>query len=307
MPIERIVSFLPSATELIFELGFEDKLYGVTHECTYPTSAKLKPRVIESVFDSNKLSSREIDDKITELMSSGQNIFKLNPEELQNADPDLIISQEICQVCSAYTNEVNDAIGFLERKPDVFTINPHDIEGILLTIMDISKKIGAVQKGNDLVETLRMRIKHLKNRNFKHNPSVLAIEWIDPFFTAGHWIPEMIELVGGKNLISKKGEHSRKILLDEIMNIDPELIILMPCGFDIERTMREYKKILQKNSHWNSLRAVKEQKIFVVDSNSFFSKPSLRTITGMEILGKIIQPEIFKELVVPVKSYSKII
>ena len=173
--------------------------------------------------------------------------------------------------------------------------------------MDISKKIGAVQKGNDLVETLRMRIKHLKNRNFKHNPSVLAIEWIDPFFTAGHWIPEMIELVGGKNLISKKGEHSRKILLDEIMNIDPELIILMPCGFDIERTMREYKKILQKNSHWNSLRAVKEQKIFVVDSNSFFSKPSLRTITGMEILGKIIQPEIFKELVVPVKSYSKII
>ena len=307
MPIERIVSFLPSATELIFELGFQDKLYGVTHECLYPINAKLKPRVIESVFDSDNLSSRQIDDKIMELMSSGKNIFKLNHDELVNANPDLIISQEICEVCSAHTNQVNDAIDILEHKPDVLTMNPHDIEGILLTIMDISKKIGAAQEGEDLVGALRTRIKYIKNKNFNRRPNVLAIEWIEPFFTAGHWVPEMIELVGGKNLISKKGEHSRKMLLDEIIKIDPELIILMPCGFNVERTIKEYKNILEKNSEWNSLRAVKEKKVFIVDANSFFSKPSLRTIIGIEILAKIIQPEIFNELKVPVKSYTKII
>ena len=306
MPIERIVSFLPSATELIFELGFQDKLYGVTHECLYPINAKLKPRVIESVFDSDNLSSRQIDDKIMELMSSGKNIFKLNHDELVNANPDLIISQEICEVCSAHTNQVNDAIDILEYKPDVLTMNPHDIEGILLTIMDISKKIGAVQEGEDLVGALRTRIKYIKNKNFNRRPNVLAIEWIEPFFTAGHWVPEMIELVGGKNLISKKGERSRKMLLDEIIKIDPELIILMPCGFNVERTIKEYKNILEKNSEWNSLRAVKEKKVFIVDANSFFSKPSLRTIIGIEILAKIIQPEIFNELKVPVKSYTKI-
>ena len=306
MPIERIVSFLPSATELIFELGFQDKLYGVTHECLYPINAKLKPRVIESVFDSDNLSSRQIDDKIMELMSSGKNIFKLNHDELVNANPDLIISQEICEVCSAHTNQVNDAIDILEYKPDVLTMNPHDIEGILLTIMDISKKIGAVQEGEDLVGALRTRIKYIKNKNFNRRPNVLAIEWIEPFFTAGHWVPEMIELVGGKNLISKKGERSRKMLLDEIIKIDPELIILMPCGFNVERTIKEYKNILEKNSEWNSLRAVKEKKVFIDDANSFFSKPSLRTIIGIEILAKIIQPEIFNELKVPVKSYTKI-
>ena len=307
MPIERIVSFLPSATELIFELGFQDKLYGVTHECLYPINAKLKPRVIESVFDSDNLSSRQIDDKIMELMSSGKNIFKLNHDELVNANPDLIISQEICEVCSAHTNQVNDAIDILEHKPDVLTMNPHDIEGILLTIMDISKKIGAAQEGEDLVGALRTRIKYIKNKNFNRRPNVLAIEWIEPFFTAGHWVPEMIELVGGKNLISKKGERSRKMLLDEIIKIDPELIILMPCGFNVERTIKEYKNILEKNSEWNSLRAVKEKKVFIVDANSIFSKPSLRTIIGIEILAKIIQPEIFNELKVPVKSYTKII
>jgi len=307
MPIERIVSFLPSATELIFELGFQDKLYGVTHECLYPINAKLKPRVIESVFDSDNLSSRQIADKIMELMSSGKNIFKLNHDELVNANPDLIISQEICEVCSAHTNQVNDAIDILEHKPDVLTMNPHDIEGILLTIMDISKKIGAAQEGEDLVGALRTRIKYIKNKNFNRRPNVLAIEWIEPFFTAGHWVPEMIELVGGKNLISKKGERSRKMLLDEIIKIDPELIILMPCGFNVERTIKEYKNILEKNSEWNSLRAVKEKKVFIVDANSFFSKPSLRTIIGIEILAKIIQPEIFNELKVPVKSYTKII
>ena len=307
MTIKRIVSFLPSATELIFELGYEDKLFGVTHECLYPKDAQQKPRVIESVFDPSNLSSKQIDSKIIELTSKKKDIFKLNNEELKNASPDLIISQEICEVCSAYTNQVNDAMKLLENKPEILTMNPHDIEGILFTIIDISKKIGAKEKGEKIVTSLRTRIKNIKNRKFNHRPNVLAIEWIEPFFTAGHWIPEMIELVGAKNLISKKSEHSRKMTLEEIISTDPEIIILMPCGFDVDRTIKEYKNNLQSNTKWNAIKAVKENNIFAVDANSFFSKPSLRTITGIEILAKIIQPDLFEKLEVPGKSYSKII
>ena len=307
MSVERIVSFLPSATELIFELGCGDKLYGVTHECEYPNEAKLKPRIIESVFDSNTLSSKQIDEKITKLMLEGKDVFRLNSINLKDANPDLIISQEICKVCSAYTNQVDDAVKILGKNFDVLTINPHTVKDILQTIIDISKKIQSKQKGERLVESLIKRIDHVQNKKYVWHPNVLAIEWLDPFFTAGHWIPEMVEFVGAKNLISKKGEHSRKMTFEEIKNVDPDIVILMPCGFDVERTIKEYKNTLQKKSKWKTLKAVKEKNIFAVDANSFFSKPSLRTITGIEILGKIIQPEIFNELDVPPKSYRKII
>ena len=294
-------------SELIFELGCQDKLYGVTHECTYPKEAKLKPRVVESVFDAENLSSKQIDNKIIELMSQGKDIFKLNTKNLTLANPDIIISQEICKVCSAYTNQVDDAIEIVGRKLDVLTINPHDIDGIMLTIAEISKKIGVEEKGKKLMESLRDKIEYIKNKEFTHNPKVLAIEWIEPFYTAGHWVPQMIEIAGGKNLISKKGEHSRKIIFNEIKNIEPEIIIFMPCGFGVERTIKEYKNILSTNLEWNTLQAVKEQNIFAVDANSFFSKPSLRTITGIEILAKIIQPMTFNELEVPTDSFRKIV
>tara|TARA_B100000029_G_scaffold428510_1_gene438457 strand:- start:2 stop:925 length:924 start_codon:yes stop_codon:yes gene_type:complete len=307
MPMMRIVSFLPSATELIFELGYQDKLFGVTHECVYPKYAQLKPRVIESVFDPSNLSSKQIDNKIIELTTEKKDIFKLNNKELKNAAPDLIISQEICEVCSAYTNQVNDAMKLLENKPEILTMNPHDIEGILSTIIDISKKIGAKERGEKIVTLLRTKIENIKNKTINHKPNVLAIEWIEPFFTAGHWVPEMIEIAGGKNLISKKSEHSRKIKIEEIINTEPEIIILMPCGFNVDRTVKEYRNNLQNNTKWNTIKAVKENNIFAVDANSFFSKPSLRTITGIEILAKIIQPDIFHKLEVPRKSYTKII
>ena len=307
MNVERIVSFLPSATELVFELGCGDKLYGVTHECEYPNEAKLKLRIIESVFDSNSLSSKQIDEKILELMSEGKEIFRLNAENLKDANPALIISQETCKVCSAYTDQVENAVNILDKKLDVLTINPHNIEDILQTIIDISKKIGSEQQGIKLVRRLIKRINYIKNKKYIRCPNVIAIEWIDPFFTAGHWVPEMIEFVGAKNLISKKGEQSRRMTFDEIKNEEPDIIILMPCGFDVERTIKEYKKTLEDNLNWKTLKAVKDQNVFAVDANSFFSKPSLRTITGIEILGKILQPEIFNELEVPPKSYRKII
>ena len=145
----------------------------------------------------------------------------------------------------------------------------------------------------------------LSKQNHDQKPNVLAIEWVDPFFTAGHWVPEMIEVVGGASAIGKTGEHSRRMTIDEVESTDPDIIIMMPCGFDTDRTIQEYR-VLEKNEKWNNLRAIKNKQVYAVDANSFFSKPSIRTITGTEILAKIIHPEIFDKILVPENSYKLI-
>ena len=303
---QRIVTFLPSATELIYSLGADDKLFGVTHECNYPSDAKTKPRVISSVFDPASMSSKQIDDKICQLMTDGKQIYNLNKENLLNAKPDMIISQDICEVCSAHTEHVKIAMDMLEKKPEVYTMDPHDVDEILVSIMDISKMIGKEKEGNELVESLAKRLEFVKSKTFEERPKVVAIEWVDPFFTSGHWIPEMIESAGGENLISTEKMPSRKMELEEIKEANPDIIIMMPCGFDIKRTVSEYNNVLTNNPDWHELKAVKEKNVYAVDANSYFSKPSLRTITGIEILAKIIHPDVFGDLQLPKNSFVKI-
>ena len=306
MQKKRIISFLPSATELIYELGAQEKLFGVTHECNYPSEATSKPKVIESVFEPEKMSSREIDEKICDLSEKGEDIYKLVTQNVSDAKPDLIISQEICEVCSAYTNQVKNAIDILDEKPEIYSMSPHDINGILKCVTDIAEKINEKKRGNEIVNSLNSRIDKIKDVKISKRPKVLAIEWINPFFTSGHWVPEMIEMSGGENMITKKGEHSRKMGIEEIENENPDVLILMPCGFDVQRTVSEYEKYLKNDLRWNELRAVKERKVFAVDANSFFSKPSIRVITGIEILAKILHPDNFTELEVPNNSFLKI-
>ena len=306
MDFERIVSLLPSATELLYELGEESKIYGVTHECLYPNSAKSKPRIINSVFDPENMNSKQIDEMNTNLLKQGKEIFVLNKNNLINANPDLIISQQTCEVCAAYTNHVEQALRVLKNTPKVLAMDPHNVEDILSTITVVSKLIGKEKEGEDLRYSLQKRIDFIKNQNFDMRPKVLAIEWIEPFFNAGHWVPEMIEIAGGISQIGKIGEHSRRMTLDEVIKSQPEIIIIMPCGFDKRRTISEYKNFLMKNKIWCELDAVLKNKVYAVDANSFFSKPSIRTITGIEILAKIIHPNKFKKLSVPDSSFEQI-
>ena len=306
MVVNRIVSFLPSATELLYEFGVDDKLFGVTHECKYPEGAKLKPQVISSVINSDDLSSNEINTVTCTLLNEGKNIFELNKENLIDANPDLIISQETCEVCAAYTNQVKSALEILPNKPELYSMDPHNLQEIIQSVTKLGQILNKEKKSVEIVNSLERRIQHIQNSEKKPIPKVLAIEWIEPFFTAGHWIPQMIEFAGGINLISKSGEHSRRMDMDEVVNSEPDIIILMPCGFDTDRTVQEYESILHNNPAWNSLQAVKNNQIYAVDANSFFSKPSIRTIDGLEILAKIIQPEKFKNLIVPDNSFSKI-
>ena len=306
MSIDRIVSFLPSATELLYEFGVEEKLFGVTHECKYPDNAKLKPKVISSVINSDELTSNEINSITCTLLRDGKNIFELNKKNLLDADPDLIISQETCEVCAAYTTEVKNALDILPKKPELYSMDPHNLNEIVESVTRLGKILQKEKKASEIVNSLQKRIQNIKNFQNKIKPKILAIEWIEPFFTAGHWVPEMIEHAGGINLISKTGEHSRRMDMIEVENSNPDIIILMPCGFDTTRTISEYNTILKNNPAWNCLNAVKNNQIFAVDANSFFSKPSIRTIEGLEILAKIIQPDKFNDLIVSDGSYSNI-
>ena len=306
MDVNRIVSFLPSATELLYEFGVEEKLFGVTHECKYPDSAKLKPQVISSVINSDELTSNEINTMTCTLLRDGKNIFELNEKNLLNADPDLIISQETCEVCAAYTNEVKNALDILPIKPELYSMDPHNLNEIIESVTHLGQILQKEKKASDIVTSLHKRIQNIQNSQNKIKPKILAIEWIEPFFTAGHWIPEMIELAGGINLISKTGEHSRRMDMIEVKNSDPDIIILMPCGFDTVRTISEYNSILKNNPAWNSLNAVKNNQVFAVDANSFFSKPSIRTVEGLEILAKIIQPTQFDDLIVSTGAFFNI-
>ena len=314
----RIVSFLPSATETLYELGAGSQIVGVTHECKYPPQAGKKPRVIRSSFDPGQMTGREIDNKIVELMHSGKDIYKVDENTLKRVSPDLIIAQGLCEVCSPFTKEIDRAVSLLkDRRPDVLVLDPHDLDDILVSIMDVAEKIGKVREGRMLVASLQKRIDVVRQRSSssssntmimkaKQRPKVLCVEWIDPLFTAGHWVPQIVEYAGGINGLSSTGEPSRRMDIDEAVQLDPDIIVLMPCGFDIEQTLKELP-VLARNEKWKSLQAVKNGNVYAVNANAYFSKPGPRTIVGLEIIAKILHPETSQYIRVPKGSYKKII
>ncbi|MGB6594032.1 MAG: cobalamin-binding protein [Candidatus Nitrosopolaris sp.] len=318
MSSQRIVSFLPSSTEILYEIGAGSQIVGVTHECKYPDDARRKPRVINSSFDASIMNSKDIDQKIIELMQSGRDIYVIDDQKLREAKPDLIIAQGVCEVCAPFTKEINRANSVLGYNPGILVLDPHDLDDILISIMEIAEKVGRVQEGCELVASLRKRIEDIRMRasnrssanvsnNKQNRPKILCIEWIDPFFTAGHWVPQMVEIAGGINGLSSRAQPSRRMHdNDELVKFNPGKIILMPCGFDTYRTLRE-AKTLETREKWKSLQAVQNNEVYAVNAGAYFSKPGPRTITGLEILAKIIDPEGFQNIEVPIDSYCKII
>jgi iron complex transport system substrate-binding protein len=313
---ERIVSFLPSSTEILYEIGAGSQIVGVTHECVYPNDAKTKPRVINCSFDASKMNSKEIDQKIVELIRSHRDIYVIDDQILREAKPDLIIAQGVCEVCAPFSKEINRAASILNYKPDILILDPHDLDDIMTSIMDIAERVGRETEGRNLVVSLQKRIDNVRtrvgqrriSRGEVHNsnkPRVLCIEWIDPFFIAGHWVPQMVEIAGGINGLSSRAQPSRRMYdINEIIKFNPDKIILLPCGFDIDRTIREAKR-LETNDKWRSLQCVQKNEVYAVNAGAYFSKPGPRTITGLEVLAKIINPEGFEDIRVPTDSFTK--
>ncbi len=312
MKYDKIISFLPSATEILFEIGLDDALKGVTHECTYPIKASYKPHIISPSFDSNGLNSVEIDRKIRDLSISKKPIFIIDSKKVKEIKPDLIISQNLCEVCAPFSREIQQVFSILGYEPRNLELNPKNVYDIFESIILIGQETGNIEKAQQIVNKLTKRIDRVRQKlensdreNKVRKQKVICLEWVSPLYIAGHWVPQMVELVDGINGIGKIGEMSKIISIDDIVKFDPDTIVIMPCGFDIEKTCKEVMD-LNKDKKWSSLKAVRTQKTYVVDANSYFSKPSPRIVTGIEILAKILHPDLFEELKIPTDCYIKL-
>jgi len=286
-------------------LGSQDQLFGVTHQCNFPYEARYKPQVISSVFDSELMTSLQIEEKIQELSRFQSDNFIINHELLKKIRPDLIVYQGLCDVCSPHNKETEKAVKYLDYKPQVLVLDPHNVDDILQNIVDVAKSVGKEPDGVKLKLSLIKRIESISTSTIDNKQRIICLEWLDPLYICGHWVPQMVEIAGGINGVSITGQRSHKVDLSEISQFDPDILILLPCGFELNKVIQEYKS-LRHNREWSSLRAVQNDMVFAVDAVAYFSRPGPRIITGIEIIAKIINPGLFASLVVPPNSYRRL-
>jgi iron complex transport system substrate-binding protein len=291
----RICSFLPSTTEILYELGLGDSVTGVTHECDYPPEAREKKRVIMSFIDPEKLSSREIDEVVSKNAEAGKSTYLIDRDALKEADPDMILTQELCEVCAVSGNEVSEAVEVLGKKPEIISLEPKTLGEILDTILIIGEATGTYDKAKDVTESLRKRIEKISSLlgDERDRPRVFCLEWLDPPYAAGHWVPEMVEMSGGECGLGKIGEPSFKVSWREIVDFAPQMLFIMPCGYDIQKTLDEINT-LTSQEEWFSLPSTNRGEIYLLDANSYFSRPGPRVVDGLEIMAKTIHPELMK-------------
>ncbi|HXK27995.1 MAG TPA: cobalamin-binding protein [Candidatus Binatia bacterium] len=286
----RICSLLPAATEIAFALGLGDALVGVTHECDYPPQAKEKPVVVRTVIDVARMTSEEIDRKVGKALQTGKGLYTIDEDAFINAAPDLILTQGLCDVCALDYNEVVKATAKLSRPPTIMSLNPHCLADVLDDIRRIGAATERLSVAEKLVQGLQQRIDRVDHASPAYRPRVVCLEWYEPLYAAGHWAPEMVELAGGQDMLGRKGEPSSKVEWRDVVAARPEVILLMPCGFDVRRTVKE-ATLLRRREGWNDLPAVRAGKVFAVNGNAYFSRPGPRLIDGLEILAQLICPE----------------
>jgi len=290
----RICSFLPSATEIAFALGLGDSVVGVTHECDYPPEAKRREVVVKSAIDSHDTPSGTIDNLVTEHLKAKKSIYTIDLARFKKTSPDLILTQELCDVCALDYQDVTEAAKTLAKMPEIISLSPGTLTDVLGDITRVGKATGKTGEATTLVSHLRGRIEVVKEQTSRSDlrPRVACLEWLDPIYSAGHWVPEMVELAGGTDGLGKMGQPSQKTDWGNITEYEPEVLVLMPCGFSVERTLTELD-LLVRLSGWKELPAVREGRLFVVNGHAYFSRSGPRLIEGLEILAQILHPEIF--------------
>ena len=296
----RIVSLLPSATEIVFALGLGDELVGVTHECDWPPEAADIPVVTRSTHDLASLSSREIDRLVGASIHGGSSLYELDEVALEAAAPDLILTQELCAVCAVSYRQVNEVARAIDAEISVVSLEPTSIEGILNSIATVGAMAEAEEEALDVVAGLRGRLQKLETRLAKRREGgqqpvrVVAIEWLDPPFVVGHWVPEQIRRSGGWDLLGREGEQAVPTTWQAIRDVDPEMLVLMPCGFHLNDTVAEWNAT-PKPPFWSELEAVRRGQVFAVDGSAYFSRPGPRVIDGIGLLAEIFDPDGFVE------------
>ncbi|CAA9393768.1 MAG: ABC transporter, substrate-binding protein (cluster 8, B12/iron complex) [uncultured Rubrobacteraceae bacterium] len=288
----RVVSLLPSATEMVHFAGAGDWLVGVTHECDHPPGVERLPRLTSSRIDPT-LSGAEIDAEVNRLVTDDESIYALDVDLLENLAPDLVVTQGLCEVCAVSTSLVEEAVSSLRSGPELLVLNPTSLEDVLEDTVRIGEALGRGERARRDVAALRCRLDEIEETVAGLRcPSVGCIEWLDPPFSAGHWVPEMVRLAGGRELFAGPGERSVRLEWETVFEAAPEVLVLMPCGFDAKRAAGE-AKALPSLPGWPDLPAVKEDRVWAVDANSFFSRPAPRLVEGVEILARILHPEAF--------------
>ena len=290
----RICSFLPSATEIVYLLGLGDSLYGVSHECDFPPGASDKPKVVRSRIDSSSMTSKEIDAAVTGMMMRGENIYSVDDDALADGRPDLVVTQQLCEVCAVSFEDVQEAVGRLEVSPTVLSLDPHSVGDVLEDILRVGQHTGTQSVAHVAVFNLRARIDVIRRAvaSSEARPSVACIEWMNPVIAAGHWVPEMVQIAGGIDALVEPGAPSPRLDFDRLADSNPEVVVLMPCGMDVEQAKAEFDA-LPDRSQWENLTAFRNGRAYVVDSGALFSRSGPRLVDGLEVLARILQPELF--------------
>lgn len=291
---ERIVSFLPSATEMIYSLGAGDRLVAVTHECDFPPEARRKPIAVRAALPLETMSSNEIDAAVSGQLASGGSLYSVDENLLRELQPDLIITQELCQVCAPSGNEITQALKQLSRPPRVLTLTPHSLDDVLQNLCEVGDAIGCRDKADSLIENARARLESVRRQaTTLDRPRVFCVEWTDPIYSSGHWVPEMVAIAGGVDFISRKGTDSVRIPWAEVAANAPEVLVVMPCGFSRHAAIKQASH-LRALPGWSDLPAVRTQRVFAVDANSYFARPGPRLVDGVELLAHLFHPKHFE-------------
>jgi iron complex transport system substrate-binding protein len=290
----RIVTLLPSATEIVAALGFEDQIVGRSHECDFPRSVVRVPPLTEAKFNPEGTSA-EIDQRVKKIVGDALSVYRVDTAKLRELRPDVIVTQSQCEVCAVSERDVEAAVAeWLGARPKIVSLAPYGLDDILTDMQRVADALDAQTRGTELVDQLRARLGKVadKARGASVRPSVATIEWIDPLMAAGNWMPTLVEMAGGVNLFGKAGEHSPWMKFDELTAKDPDLILISPCGFDMDRAAQDLPA-LTNHAEWRTLKAVRTGRVFMADGNQYFNRSGPRIAESLEILAEMTHPDLF--------------
>jgi iron complex transport system substrate-binding protein len=286
----RIASFLPGATEMAFLLGLGDQVVGVSHECDYPEAALSKPQLTRSILATD-LTSAEIDRIVRARLRAQQSLYEIDENVLEQLAPDLVLTQDLCEVCAITKDDVQAAIGCLPHTPALLSIAPSSVEDVYHDLITLGAASGVEERATTVVGDLRRRVDQVVRRTTgARRPRVVCLEWLDPLMPGGHWVPEQVRLAGGDDRCGLPGHPSQRMAWEDVVAAQPEIIVLMPCGFPIERTLAELP-LLSSKTGWADLPAVRNGRVFAVDGPAYFNRCGPRLVDGIELLAAIFHPD----------------
>ncbi|HTR60365.1 MAG TPA: cobalamin-binding protein [Candidatus Binataceae bacterium] len=293
--MHRIVTLLPSATEIVCALGFGSELVGRSHECDFPAGVGRLPALTEPKFKVEGTSA-EIDERVKRIVGDALSVYRVDAARLRELKPDVIVTQSQCEVCAVSESEVESAVAeWLGERPKIVSLAPYALADVFEDMVRVGEALGDRRRGEDTVAKLRGRMDAIAEKAdaVRTRPTFACIEWIDPMMSAGNWMPELVAMAGGTNLFGKAGEHSPWMKFEELAASNPEVIMVSPCGFSMKRS-REELPTLTGNPRWKELRAIRDGKVYLADGNQYFNRPGPRIVESLEILAEMLHPEIFK-------------